>query len=173
MKLGGSKYDTEKYEDIVLPLNEVMMEGIFIKSENRTEYSEALNDFINANTNMHILLEKLSPKGDYGRMFEEYATNQVHTLQIQNQINNIMRETEGQVKEYIKQFCKGARIMERVFHGFFDESKDGIHEGLQNMNTIKGRDSHAFKEKLQDIRDLLRKCLFYISELEPIDSVTE
>lgn len=168
-----SWFVSEKYEEIVLPLNEVVMEGIFIKSENRTEYSEALNDFLNANTNMQILLEKLSPKGDLGKMFEDYATNQVHTLQVQNQINNVMRETEGQVKEYIKQFCKGARIMERVFHGFFDETKDGIHEGLQNINTIKGRDSHAFRDKLMDIRDLLRKCLFYISELEPIDSVTE
>lgn len=168
-----SWFVTEKYEEIVLPLNEVVMEGIFIKSENRTEYSEALNDFLNANTNMQILLEKLSPKGDLGKMFEDYSTNQVHTLQVQNQINSVMRDTEGQIKEYIKQFCKGARIMERVFHGFFDETKDGIHEGLQNMNTIKGRESHAFRDKLMDIRDLLRKCLFYISELEPIDSVTE
>lgn len=168
-----SWFVTEKYDEIIMPLNEVMMEGIFIKSENRTEYSEALNDFVNASSNMKILLEKLSPKGDYGKLFEEFATNQVHTLQVQNQINSMMKDTEGQIREYIKQFCKGARTMDRVFHGFFDESKDGIHEGLQNLNTIKGRESHAFRDQLIEIRDLLRKCLFYISELEPIDQASD
>lgn len=168
-----SWFVTEQYEDIVLPLNEVVMEGIFIKSENRSEYADALNEFGNACANMGLLLEKISPKGEYGRLFEEFATNQVHTFQIQNQITAMMRETEAQIKDYIKQFCKSARTLDRIFHGFFDDSKDGIHEGLQNMNTIKGRESHEFRNRLMEIRDLLRKCLFYISELEPIDSITE
>lgn len=168
-----SWFVTEKYDEIALPLNEVVMEGIFIKSENRSEYSDALNDFINANTNMSYILEKLSPKGEYGKIFEDYINNQVHTFQAQNQINSMIQETEERIKECIKQFCRGARTIERVFHGFFDESKDGVHESLQNMSTIKGRDNHQFRQTLMDIRDLLRKCLFYISELEPIDSVTE
>ncbi len=168
-----SWFATEKYDEISLPLNEVMMEGIFIRSENRIEYSEGINNFSNANANMRALLNKLSPKGDYGHVFNEIAQKQVTSLQIQNQINMMMTETENVIKDCIKLFGKGSRTIERVFHGFFDDSKDGIHEGLQNMSTIKGRDSSVFRERLIEIRDLLRKSLFYIAELEPIDAATE
>ena len=40
------------------------------------------------------------------------------------------------LKEIIQKFTKGSKMMERVFHGFFDESKDGMHETLQNFTTI-------------------------------------
>ncbi|MCR5437132.1 MAG: DUF5312 domain-containing protein [Treponema sp.] len=168
-----SWFATEKYDEISLPLNEVMMEGIFIRSENRTEYSEGLNTFSNANANMRSLLLKLSPNGEYGHVFAEFAENKVTTLQIQSQINAMMVDIESSIKDTIKLFGKGARTIERIFHGFFDESKDGIHETLQNMSTIKGHDNHAFRDRLKEIRDLLRKSMFYIAELEPIDMATE
>ena len=84
-----------------------------------------------------------------------------------------MRDTEGVIKDSIKLFGKGARAIERVFHGFFDEDKDGIHEGLQNMNTIRGRENSNFRRTLQEIRNIIRQSLYYISELEPIDSASE
>lgn len=165
-----SWFCTEKYESTLMPLNFVTMEGVFIKSENRTEFSEGLNNYVTANTSMLDLLKKLSPNGDYGRIFQDFADNKVHTLQVQNQITTMMRDTENTIREAIKLFGKGARTIERVFHGFFDEQKDGIHEGLQNINTIRGRDNRAYREQLVEIRELLRKALFYISELEPIDA---
>ena len=85
----------------------------------------------------------------------------------------LMEQIEGTVKEAIKLFGKGARTMERVFYGFFEEQKDGIHEGLQNMNTIRGRDNRRFIDSLKSTRTLLKRVLFYISELEPIDSLKD
>lgn len=168
-----SWFATEQYNQIILPLNTVSMEGIFYRSENRTEYSEGLENFSKANTDMQELVKKLSPEGEYGKLFEDFASNKVHTMQIQKQIEAMMDYTETTIKESIKFFGKGARTIERVFHGFFDEDKDGIHEGLQNMNTISGHDNRAFRESIIDIRSLLVKCMFYISELEPIDSVAK
>lgn len=162
-----------RYENIILPLNLITMEGVFIKSENRTEFSEGLNYFVTANTSVKDILIKLSPKGDYGKVFQDFADNRVHTLSVQNQIQAMMRDTENIIHEAIKQFGKGARIIERIFHGFFDEQKDGIHEGLQNINTIRGRENRQYREQLQEIRELLRKSLFYISELEPIDATIQ
>lgn len=168
-----SWFALEKYDEVIFQLNLVIMEGIFIKSENRTEYSDGINNFVNANTNIKNIIEKLSPKGDYGRVFQDFAENKVHTLQVQNQVTSMMRDTENIIRDSIKLFGKGARAIERVFHGFFDETKDGIHEGLQNMNTIRGRENSQFRHDLQTVRTILRQSLFYISELEPIDSVSE
>lgn len=162
----------EKYEDIIMPLNLVVMEGIFIRSENRTEYSEALNNFSNAIANMQALLQKLAPNGNYGKIFQDFADNKLHTIQVQNQINGMMNDTENIIKDSIKLFGKGVRSIENIFHGFFDDTKDGVHEGLQNFTSIRGRENSMFRAELQSIRELLKKSLFYISELEPIDSVS-
>ena len=149
------------------------MEGIFYKSENRTEYSEGLNNFSMANNMMIDLIRKLSPEGEYGKLFDDFATNRVHTFQIQGQIESMMEQIETNVKEAIKLFGKGSRTLERVFYGFFEEQKDGIHEGLQNMTTIRGRDNRRFVDSLKNTRTLLKRVLFYISELEPIDSMKD
>ena len=166
-----SWFCTEKYEKIIPDLNVVAMEGIFYKSENRAEYSEGLNNFSLANSMMIDLIHKLSPEGEYGRLFDDFATNRVNTFQVQNQIESMMQQIEETVKNAISLFGKGARTIERVFYGFFEEQKDGIHEGLQNMGTIRGHDNRRFVDSLLSIRQLIKKVLFYIAELEPIDSV--
>ena len=149
------------------------MEGVFYKSENRSEYSEGLNNFSNANNLMKDLIRKLSPEGEFGKLFEDFATNRVHTFQVQSQIESMMEQIENTVKEAISLFGKGARTIERVFYGFFEEQKDGIHEPLQNITTIRGRDNRRFVDSLISIRQLLKKVLSYIAELEPIDSMKD
>ena len=168
-----SWFCTEKYDKVIQDLNVVAMEGVFYRSENRSEYSEGLNNFSNANTLMLDLLRKLSPEGEYGRLFDDFATNRVHTFQIQSQIESMMEQIENTTKEAIALFGKGARTIERVFYGFFEEQKDGIHEPLQNITTIRGRDNRRFVDSLISIRQLLKKVLSYIAELEPIDSIRE
>ncbi len=163
----------EKFDKIIPDLNIVAMEGVFYKSENRSEYSEGLNNFSNANVMMKELIRKLSPEGEYGRLFDDFATNRVHNFQVQNQIESMMSQIEETVKNVISLFCKGARTIERVFYGFFEEQKDGIHEPLQNITTIRGRDNRRFVDSLISTRQLLKKTLSYISELEPIDSMKE
>ncbi len=168
-----SWFCTEKYDKVIQDLNVVAMEGVFYRSENRSEYSEGLNNFSNANNLMLDLLRKLSPEGEYGRLFDDFATNRVHTFQIQSQIESMMEQIENTTKEAIALFGKGARTIERVFYGFFEEQKDGIHEPLQNITTIRGRDNRRFVDSLISIRQLLKKVLSYIAELEPIDSIRE
>ena len=168
-----SWFCTEKYEKVIQDLNVVAMEGVFYKSENRSEYSEGLNNFSNANNLMKDLIRKLSPEGEFGKLFEDFATNRVHTFQVQSQIESMMEQIENTVKEAISLFGKGARTIERVFYGFFEEQKDGIHEPLQNITTIRGRDNRRFVDSLISIRQLLKKVLSYIAELEPIDSMKD
>ena len=119
------------------------------------------------------LIHKLSPEGEYGKLFDDFASNRVNTFQVQNQIESMMQQIEETVKNSISLFGKGARTIERVFYGFFEEQKDGIHESLQNIATIRGRDNRRFIDSLISIRQLIKKVLFYIAELEPIDSVKE
>ena len=75
-----------RYDEMMPVLNDVMMEGIFIRNENRVEYSEGLNLFVQSMSQMKELLERLAPEGEYGAMFEEFATSRLRNFQVQNQI---------------------------------------------------------------------------------------
>ena len=167
-----SWFASDYFDKISERLNEVMMEGIFIKSENRIEYSEGLNCIVQACARMNELNARLSPSGEYGQKFEDFIMNKIRSFQVQNQIDSMMAATESEIHECIKDFCKGAKMVERVMHGFFDETKDGIHETLQNFTTIKGRNNRDWREGLAFARDVLRRSVYYISELEPIDQAT-
>ena len=168
-----SWFAVEKYDSIITPLNEVMLEGIFIKNENRQSYSEGLNLFVQANKQMLELLDNLAPGGPYGTLFDEFASSKLRTLQVQNQINSMMKNTEAEIADIINKFQKGAAELDEVFKGFFDDTKDGIHDGLQNWTSMKGHQNREWRDNLRKIRDLIKKAIFYLSELEPIDQATK
>ena len=167
-----SWFAMEKYDEIINTMNDVMLEGIFLRSENRQQYSEGMNNFVNANKKMQELIEKLSPSGAFGLAFEEIATSKIRTLQVQNQIDSMMSSTETDVADIYKKFIQGAKQIDDVYKGFFEDIKDGVHESLQNWTSIKGHQNREWRDKLRNIFIMLKRVIFYLSELEPIDAAT-
>lgn len=165
-----SWFEEEVYDDVITPLNEVMMEGIFIRSENREEYSEGLNLFVQANSSIGELLNRLSPAGEYGQLFDDFATNKIRSFQVQNQIDSMMATTESAIREAGKKFEKGCKMMEYVMRGIFDDEKDALHDGLSNLTMIKGHQNRMWRDKIAKVREKIKKASFYIKELTPIDS---
>ena len=150
-----------------------MMEGIFVRNENRIEYSEGLNLFVQSMKQMEELTNRLAPEGEFGALFEEFATSRIRSFQVQNQIDSMMTTTESEIHDIVKKFGKGARMMDKCLRGIISDEKDGSHDGLQNYNTIKGHQNRPWKDKLREIWESLKKSIFYLSELEPIDAATE
>ncbi len=167
-----SWFALEKFPKIIPDLNTLMMEGVFVNNENRNEYSEALSEFIACNNQMQDLLHRLSEEGEYGQKFIEFSESKVRSFQTQNQIDSMMSTTESEIRDVLKRFCKTCRTIELIFHGIFDDDKDGVHETLQNYSTIKGPHNRQYRENLGKIRKILKSATFYIAELEPIDNAT-
>ena len=162
-----------RFDQMITPLNEVMMEGIFVRNENRVEYSEGLNLFVQSMKQMEELIARLAPEGEYGAMFEEFATTRLRSFQVQNQIDSMMTTTETEIHDIVRKFGKGSRMMDKCLRGILSDDRDGVHDGLQNFNTIKGHQNRAWKDKLREIWESLKKSIFYLTELEPIDAATE
>ena len=168
-----SWFSENAYDDMIQTLNEVMMEGVFVRNENRIEYSEGLNLFVQSVSQIRELTDRLAPEGAFGALFDEFATSRLRSFQVQNQIDSMMATTEGEIKDSVRKFSKGSRMMDKCLNGILSDEKDGVHDGLQNLGTIKGSQNRAWKDRLRKIWETLKKAQFYISELEPIDSTTE
>ena len=162
-----------KYDEMIPVLNDVMMEGIFIRNENRVEYSEGLNLFVQAMSQMQELLERLAPEGEYGALFEEFATSRIRNFQVQNQIDSMMTTTETEIHDIVKKFDKGSKAIDKCLTGILSEERDKVHDGLQNFSSIKGHRNRMWKDSLRANWEVLKKAEFYLSELEPIDAATE
>lgn len=163
-------YSDEKFHESIENFKIILLEGIFIRPENKQEYVDSISDFTEANERMLNLTEKLSSMGEWGKFFNNLDMGKVKTMQVQNQIDSIFRETQREVRDILMKFGKGARSIEAVLRGIFDERKDGVHESLQNLAIIGGRNNQEIKDKIQESRLVLKKTIYYISELEQIDS---
>ena len=168
-----SWFSENAYDNMIQTLNEVMMEGVFVRNENRIEYSEGLNLFVQSVSQIRELTDRLAPEGEFGALFDEFATSRLRSFQVQNQIDSMMATTESEIKDSVRKFGKGTRMMDKCLNGILSDEKDGVHDGLQNLGTIKGSQNRAWKDRLRNIWETLKKAQFYISELEPIDSATE
>ena len=84
----------------------------------------------------------------------------------------MMTTTESEIHDCVKKFGKGARMMDRCLAGILSDEKDKIHEGLQNISSIKGHHNRVWKDTLRNVWETLKKAVFYLSELEPIDAAT-
>ena len=122
-----------------------------------------------ANKNMIDLLEKISSKGEIGSLFNEIKNQHIHSFQIQNKIDSMISTIEKEIKSITTDFIKGGRLIEAVFRGFFESNPDGIHFSLQNINTIKGHQNIAWKDKLKQTSKGLNRAIYYLLELESID----
>ena len=162
-----------KYDEMIPYLNDVMMEGVFIRNENRVEYSEGLNLFVQSMSQMQELIERLAPEGEFGAQFEEFATSRIRSFQVQNQIDSMVSSTEAEIRECVQKFGKGARMIDKCLSGILSDEKDKSHDGLQNINSIKGHRNRTWRDSLRNCWETIRKSVFYLTELEPIDSATE
>lgn len=150
-------------------LNMVMMEGIFIRNENRTEYAEAFDKFCKTAETILNLLEDLDYKGSLGITFDEMAAASSRTFKTQSTAENLITKIESEIKEAAFDICNAIRTLEMLFKGIFEEFNDGVHGPLQNLNTLKGHDNLRFKDNLRQTRKNINQVLFYLSELDPIE----
>ena len=162
-------FASNKYGEAMPTLTTLMLEGIFLKNENRIEFSEAVNDFASTNKKIEAFTESLAPRGTKGIVFESIASEHIRSLKGQERIDSLMLTIEAEVRELGSAFCKECRTIENIFSGIFNESKSADYDVLQNFMTIQGRDNQDFRDKMLDVRSLLQNAFKLLAEIEPFN----
>ena len=162
-------FAANKFNDAMYVLNTIVLEGIFLNKENRTELSEAVNDFVDANQQILSLADSLSENGSIGIVFEKLINEHVRTLKGQQNVDSIIMNSESSVRFCGQLFCSATRTIEKIFHGILDDEKTGDYESLQNLMTIKGRENHEFRDKMTEIRSILNISRSIFADIEPLD----
>lgn len=162
-------FNANKYTDVMSVLNILMLEGVFLNNENRIEFSEAVNDFAAVNQKIELFVDSLAPQGNIGTAFDKVASEHIRSLKGQSRIDSLILNAETGIHEIDISFCKQCRIMENIFHGILDAAKDSRYESIQNLMTIRGRENRAFRDKMAEVRNILKNAQQLLAEIEPLD----
>lgn len=164
-----SWFTQNKFPNTMTVLNTLLIEGIFINKENRAEFSEAMNMFIEANQSMQVLLDSLKSEGEMGKIFATYIAERKHTVKAQQTIDNTMVNIEDTIRACSRLFCNSTRIIENILHGILSDTKDRDYESIQNLMTIRGRENRKFRSQLAEVQELLKSARSILGEVEPLD----
>lgn len=166
-------FANNKFNDIMYVLNTLVLEGIFLNKENRSELSEAVNDFVDANQQIILFANSLKEDGSIGTTFMKLINDHVRTLKGQQNVDSIIMNSETTVRMCGKMFCSSTRIIERVIHGIIDDEKEKDYESLQNLMSIKGRENREFRDKMAEMKDMLIIARSILADIEPLDLPSE
>ena len=158
-----------KFDEIMQSLNPLVLEGVFLNNENRTELSEALNNFAGINQHIITFIYSLTEQGAIGSVFQKLKSDGVRSMKNQSLADSTILNAEISIRTWGKDFCEVCRVIERILSGIFDDNKPKGYAGLQNFTTIKGRENKDFREKLLAAREWLEQARFIITEVEPLD----
>ena len=156
-------------DEIMSVLNIVILEGVFIKKENRTELSEAINDFVEVNQKTTDFIQSITEDGAVGSIIYKYINEHTHSIKAQQLISSMILNCENTIRTCGKVFCNCTRTIERIFHGILDDVKDKDYDSLQNLMTIRGIENRAFRDRMENVRDILNVIRSVFVEIEPLD----
>ncbi len=163
-------YLHEKFPEHEISLKTVMLEGDFIKKENRTEFTEAFNKMIQLSVDFQNLNRMLSSGGEYGTLFSKLKDEHFRSLQAHSKIDSIVRNVEGDVRSMFSNFGDSCRSLEKCFTGIFMEKTDSRYDALTNLFRLDGKNNEKFLESLRTARKSIADSFSMLRELESIDS---
>jgi hypothetical protein len=164
-----SWFNANQYTDVMAVLNTLLLEGVFLNNENRAEFSEAVNDFAAVNQKIESFVDSLAPQGNIGAAFDKVASEHIRSLKGQSRIDSLILNAETGIHEIDISFCKQCRIIESIFHGILDAAKDSRYESIQNLMTIRGHENRAFRDKMAEVRNILKNAQELLADIEPLD----
>lgn len=159
-----------KAESVMDCLNTVILEGIFIKKENRTSLAESINDMVDIIQQVTIFLDSIEIDGSVGSVFKKYETEHTHTIKAQQLVTSMLINAETKIRTCGKIFCDAAKEIEKIFHGILDETRtDKEYASLQNLMTIRNSENKAFRKSMAETLETLTVMHEVLVEIEPLD----
>ncbi len=162
-------YFKETFQTHELTLKTLMLEGDFVKKDNRVEFTDSFNALVQVSIDLANFGRRVSDAGDIGVLLGKLGEEKMRTIQGAQKAESVMRSAESDMASIIIHFGDAVRIIELCLAGVFGERTDSRYDGLTNLNHVQGHQNEEFKVKLKEARESLGNALEMLKELEPVD----
>ncbi|MCI1208136.1 MAG: DUF5312 domain-containing protein [Treponema sp.] len=179
---GGMKFNHEltagflywffnaKFPESFRLLRTLLVEGVFLNKDNRQEFSNGLDEYSKMSLEFESFIERLSPRGSAGIVFEKLASRKMQTIQGQNKVDSVMLGMESEISSLELDFCAVCRKIELILNGILSLKKDTRYDTLQNISTIQGSENKKFIAAIAALQHSLHSAAAFLNDLEPLEN---
>ncbi len=157
-----------RFPSYELALKLIITEGDFIKKENRQDFSDAFNAYMQVSMGLNTMQQSFEPSGELGTMIATLDRN--HSLQAVQKCEQLLRSAESDFNHLLMEFGEASRKMDLLLEGILGISTDSRYDSIANYNTLQGAGNPLFKKQLREAHLSLRSAQSLIKELEPVDA---
>jgi hypothetical protein len=163
------------YLDVFLPdihpiLKIIMIEGEFNRLENRTQFTEIYNEFVQLDTVFREFESTLSPNGKYGEYyFSSFSEKNINPSK-RRRLQRIYEEAAGEAAGIITRFKQSAGEMIKIFEGFIRKRVDGTYDVLANITKISPKNPN-FMGNINNALHQLQRVLQFLDTIDMIGNV--
>ena len=146
----------------------IIIEGRFFKQENRTEFSEAVSNFMRIEESIYEFENKLSPGGEYGNRFERLKMDESNEAAKKRKTQLLFEESSREARGINIRSVTMLMSMANVLDGILDREREpgAAYDGLINLDRMGGKDSEAFINNMKEAHGQLQGVLQILKETE-------
>ncbi len=163
-------FDIQKFLTIEPVLKTIMVEGIFVKKENRLSFTDVYNDFVQNSIAIKDLNVKLRPNGDIGSVINKIKNERVKTLVSKTKAEQIIHNVEEDFRGILGDFGNCCRMMSLLLNGILGMSTDTRYESISNLGLLRGTEDKDFLSLVNEARMNIESALNLVKELEAVDT---
>jgi len=155
--------------DINQILRPLLLEGDFVKKENRLEFTEQYNTLLNLESDIRMFDMALAPAGSYGSRYQQ-VLQEVTALQVkQRRLQAIIEETQIEANKIVDQVRGVSFAVLSMLILLLEDDKNGTRTVLSNFSNIAERNS-GFVETAEKAIEQLKRLIELLNDIRTMES---
>ncbi|MDR0442433.1 MAG: DUF5312 domain-containing protein [Treponema sp.] len=159
-----SAFFVKAVETLIQP---ILFEGVFVRHENRDEFTGAFSDFMRIEEVIGAMDRKIAPYGEYGMHYEEAKRGDKNIQPARmKKMRTVAEEASWEAKSIITRAITSLTSMVNVFGGILRKNSGDKYETLSNLEKLGSKKPEAFVAGLADTHEKLQRVLQVLKDLE-------
>ncbi|GHV85356.1 hypothetical protein AGMMS50230_09640 [Spirochaetia bacterium] len=147
----------------------ILIDGEFIRRENRTEFTESYNNLIKLEDLIGRFDREIAPDGDYGKRYIQ-AKNDMSSLPVRRRkVQIVVEEAAREAERIIEQSREAMEGLIKVLGGILKKSVDGKYDTLSNLQAFTGRTA-VFTDGVTESINQFKKTLQLLDDIDAMEA---
>jgi hypothetical protein len=154
-------------------LRPILIDGEFIRKENRLDFTESYNELIKMEDAINSLVQKVAPGGDYGNRYWQLRTDVISPVIRHRKMQVLTEEIRAESQEIAWKAKSALELMNVIIHGILippDYSTEGSkYASLANLSTILGKANSDFIAALKETSKKLSLAVDLVNNIMDVE----
>jgi hypothetical protein len=154
-------------------LRPILIDGEFIKKENRLDFTESYNELIRMEDAINNLIQKVAPGGDYGNRYRQLRGDVVSPVIRHRKLQVLAEEIRAESHTIAWKAKSALELMNSIIHGILfpaEYTNEGAkYATLANISTILGKANSDFIVALKETSKKLSLAVDLVNNIMDVE----